>query len=129
MANRFPSQVPAINVLGVEARLAQLDRGLAADVEAVRAVHDDRLGLRQFAAPLLELLGIAPLNAFRGFLLARDVQPRPDVDDLDWLAGGHHVFYFLHADALDVAELRLFESPRRRNLRRIFVAQLQRLPI
>src|SRR5262245_50631500 len=37
-----PARVSAVHVFRVEARLAQLDRGLAADVEAVRAVHDHR---------------------------------------------------------------------------------------
>ena len=51
------------------------------------------------------------------------------VDDLNGLAGGHHLFHFLHADALDVAELRLFEEPGSRNFGCVFISQLQRRPI
>src|SRR5262245_55373753 len=45
MSDRPPAGVPAVHVLCVESRLAQLDRGLAADVKAVSAVHDHGLGL------------------------------------------------------------------------------------
>src|SRR5439155_4619751 len=92
MTDRLPAGVAAVHVLSVEARLAQLDRGLAADVKTVRAVHDHRFRLRELADPLLELLGIAPLNALRDILQARDGRPRAHVDDLDGLAGGHHLF-------------------------------------
>src|SRR5262249_25700379 len=102
VADRLPPRVAAVHVLRIESRLAQLHRGLAADVEAIRAVDDHRLGLRQLADPLLQLLRITPLDAIGRLLLARNVRPRAYVDDLDRLAGGHHLLHFLHADALDV---------------------------
>jgi hypothetical protein len=52
-AGCFPAGVAAFHVLGVKACLAQRDRGLAADMEAVGAEHHDRLVLRQVADPLL----------------------------------------------------------------------------
>src|SRR5258706_6086932 len=115
--DRLPAGVAAVHILRVEASLAQLDRGLAADVESVGAVDDDGLGLRQLADPLPELLRIAPPDALRNVLQARDGRPRAHVDDLDGLAGGHHLFHSRHAHALDVAELRLFEHARPRNFR------------
>src|SRR5262249_15456972 len=48
-ADRFPRRVSARHVLRVEAEIAQHDRGLAADVEAVHAEHHHRVGLRQLA--------------------------------------------------------------------------------
>jgi len=48
-ADRFPRRVSARHVLRVEAEIAQRDRGLAADVEAVHAEHHHRVGLRQLA--------------------------------------------------------------------------------
>src|ERR687887_78435 len=129
VADCLPAGVAAVHVLRIEAGLAQLDRRLAADVKTVRTVHDHRFRLRELADPLLELLGIAPLDALRDILQARDRRPRAHVDDLDGLAGGHHLFHFLYADALDVAELRLLERPRPGNFGRVFVAQLERGPI
>src|SRR5215472_12629485 len=41
-SDRLPARVSAVHVLRIEARLAQLDRGPAADVEAVCAIHDHR---------------------------------------------------------------------------------------
>src|SRR5580765_1454577 len=82
MADRPPAGVSAVHVLRVEPGFAQLDRGFAAYVKTVRAVHDDRLRLGKLADPLLEQLGIAPLNALRDILAARDGRPRAHVDDL-----------------------------------------------
>src|SRR5262245_28347317 len=42
VTDRLPARVAAVHVLRIEARLAQLDGGLATDVKAVRAVHDHR---------------------------------------------------------------------------------------
>src|SRR5262245_21772372 len=129
VADRLPAGMAAVHVPGVEACLAQLDRGLAADVEAVGAVHDDRFRLRELADPLRKQFGIPPLDALCDALLAREARPRAHVDDLDGLAGGHHLFHFLHADARDVAELGLFERSRPGNLGRVLVALLERWPI
>src|SRR3954462_12480722 len=103
MADCPPARVSAVHLLRVEAGFAQLDRRLAADVETVRAVHDDRLRFGKLADPVLELLGVPPLYALRDVLPARDGGPRAHVDDLDGPSGGEHLFHFLDADALDVA--------------------------
>src|SRR5262245_45840674 len=57
-AGCLPARVAAVHVLGVEAGVAQLDGGLAADVEAVGAIDHHRFRLRQLADPLVELLRI-----------------------------------------------------------------------
>src|SRR5215813_5668466 len=76
-ADGLHSRVAAVHVFRVEARVAQLDGGLAADMEAVGAVDDHRLGLVELADPLQELLGIPPLNTLGDILPARDGRPRP----------------------------------------------------
>src|SRR4051812_24116516 len=129
VADRFPAGVAAIHVLRIEAGIAQLDGRFAADVKAVCAVHDHRFGFRQLADPLLELLGIAPLDALGDILPAGDRRPRTHVDHLDGLAGGQHLLHLLHADALDVAEFGLLERPRAWRLGGILVAQLECGPI
>src|SRR5262245_23973286 len=55
-ADGFPARMAAFHVPGVEAGLPQGDRRAAADVEAVDAVHDHRLRLRQLAHPFLHPL-------------------------------------------------------------------------
>src|SRR5499426_3963883 len=106
-ADGLHSRVAAVHVFRVEARVAQLDGGLAADMEAVGAVDDHGLGLVELADPLRELLGIPPPSTLGDILPARDGRSRPNVDHLDRLAGGQHLFHFFHADAWDVAEFRL----------------------
>src|SRR5262249_2503867 len=129
MADRLPPRMPAVYVLRVEASFAQLDRGLATDVEAVRAVHDHRIGLGQLAHPVLDQLGIAPLDPFGALLLPGETGPRPRIDDLSPLPGRHHGLHFLDADALDVAELGLQPRPGRGNALGVLAAQLERRPV
>src|SRR5215510_13105231 len=124
-ADGLHSRVAAVHVFRVEARVAQLDGGLAADMEAVGAVDDHGLGLVQLANPLRELLGIPPPSTLGDILPARDGRPRPNVDHLNRLAGGQHLVHFLRANAWDVAELWLLERPRPGNLGRVRVAQLE----
>src|SRR3954470_9170529 len=81
VADRLPARMPAVHVPRIEACVAQLDRGLAAHMETVRALHDHRFCLRELADPLLELLGIAPRNALGDLLAARDGGLRAHVDD------------------------------------------------
>src|SRR5688500_5042623 len=57
-ADRAPREVAAFHVLRVKALLPQRDGGLAADVKAVDAVHDDGLALRELPGPLLHALRI-----------------------------------------------------------------------
>src|SRR5215216_4771134 len=93
-ADGFHSRVAAVHVFRVEARVAQLDGGLAADMESVGAVDDHGLGLVELADPPRELLGIPPLSTLGDILPAHDGGPRPNVDHLDRLAGGQHLFHF-----------------------------------
>src|SRR5262249_55232665 len=101
--HRLPAGVSAIHVLRIESGVAELDGGLAADVKAVRAVNDHRFRFGKLTHPLLKVFGIAPPGTVGNVLQARDSRAWAHVDDLDGLAGRHHVSHFLHADGRDVA--------------------------
>jgi hypothetical protein len=98
-------------------------------VEAVDAVHDHRLRLRQLAHPFLHPVRVAPGRADGDVLDARDGVLRAGVDELQWLAGVQHRPHFFDVDARQVAELLLHQRPRRRDLERVLVAVLHRLPV
>src|SRR5215469_4310327 len=78
----LPGIVPAGHVTRVKARLAQCLGGLAANVEAVDAECDNRIGLRQLADPFVHTLRIAPGGAVHDVLGSGAVVPRARVDDL-----------------------------------------------
>src|SRR3954468_3006617 len=99
-AHRLPGVVAAGHVAGIEARLAQRDRGLATDVEAIDAVGHDRLLLRQLADPVVEPLGIAPHRAFHDVLRPRAVVTWPGVDDLHVLPRLEHCSHLFGTDRL-----------------------------
>jgi len=67
------------HVAGVEARIAQRDRGAAPDMKAVCAVRHHRLFFRQFTHPLAHTLGVAPGDALGDVLLPRNEVLRPRV--------------------------------------------------
>src|SRR5262249_52033066 len=112
-ADRFPAGVAARHVARVEARLAQGDRHLATDVEAIDAVGDNRLFAIELADPLVDVVGIAPHRALHDLVRPRAEVTRTAVDDLYRRALLDHRAHFLDADRGDVAELLLLERARR----------------
>src|SRR5512144_2176074 len=69
-ADGLPAGMADRHVSGVEARIAQCNRGAAAYVKAVGAVHHHRLLLGKLAHPFADALGVAPGDAFGDVLLA-----------------------------------------------------------
>src|SRR6476620_10212290 len=128
-SNRLPGRVTALHVLRVEAGFPQLDRGLAADVEAVYAEHHHRVGLRQLAGPFLHEVRVTPDRTVHDVRLPRHGVPRASIDDLHWLASLEHRLHFFYADAGQVAELLLHQRPRRLDFGGIIKAVLCRLPV
>src|SRR5437868_13386376 len=98
-ADRLPAGVAAFHVLRVEAGLAQRNGGATSDMKSVDAEHDDRIGLRQLAHPLLQALRVAPRGAVDDVLSARNVMPWTCVDESDRRSGVEHHLHLLDADA------------------------------
>src|SRR5262245_53471472 len=117
------------HVLRVESGLAQRDRRLASNVESVCAKHHDRVGLREFAKPLLDALRITPHGAIHDVLLTRDVGAWTSIHDLDWSAGVDHGLDVLDGDARQIPELFLDERSWPLDPRCVLVARLGRRPV
>src|SRR5438270_3095725 len=126
---RLPGIMSARHVASIESSLAQDLRRLAANVEAVDAECDDRLGLRQLADPFVHPLGITPGGACHDVLCPGAVVPRPRIDDLDRLAGFDHCPYFLHCHGWEVRPLLLHQLRRGFDLDRVTVTSLHRIPV
>src|SRR4029077_10799774 len=94
-----PTGVTDRHVAGVEPCVAQRDRGAAADVKAIGAVHYHRFLLGEFAHPLADAFGVTPGDTFGDVQLARDEVLRARVDELQRLAFRQHRSHFLDANS------------------------------
>src|SRR4051812_26784342 len=80
--NRLPTGMTHVHVAGVEAGIAQGNGGTAPHVEAVRAVHHDRLLPGQLAHPFADTLRVAPGHPLCDIPLPRDKVLRARIDEL-----------------------------------------------
>ena len=98
-------------------------------MKAVGAENNHRLGLGELTHPIIQTLRIVPNRPDHDVLTPGEVVRRASVDDLHRRSRVEHRLHLLDSDRGQFAILFLLEWPRRRNLDRVFVTSLHRVPV
>lgn len=80
-ADRMPGGDPARERMGIETAAAEFDDGIAADLEAVDAIGDDRPVLRQLLGPIGDPFRCAQLRSRDHVGALRQIIGKADIQD------------------------------------------------
>ena len=113
----------------VKSCLAQGCHRLASDVKPIDAKRDDRCGLREFAHPLVDPVGVAPNRSLHYVRGTTAGVPGPRIDNLHRRSEVEHRLHLIDRNGGKVAELLLLERPRRLHPDSVLVTALHGPPV